>query len=216
MRITATTMNQICGLSETLPPVQRKMVADNVRSIAEAHLSPSAWMRAIYADETPIGFIMTHTGSDYEDGIDCPGVFLWRFMIASPYQGKGFGRRALEKLIQHLKAMGIPMLYTSCGRGEGSPEGFYCKLGFIPTGDHYGGEIELVLHLGSYPLTVPVIDTICPSHTTENPSIPECRRFRRLIIEHTSIHNQRCRTMGGIPLARTPVLVPLAGSKAAS
>lgn len=64
MHITVTTMNQICALSETLPPAQRKMVADNIRSIAEAHLSPSAWMRAIYADETPIGFIMTHTGSD--------------------------------------------------------------------------------------------------------------------------------------------------------
>jgi diamine N-acetyltransferase len=147
MRITATTMNQICDFSKTLSPAQRHMVADNVRSIAEAHFSESVWMRAIYADETPIGFIMTHTGSDYEDGIDCPGVFLWRFMIAGPYQGKGYGKLALEKLIQHLKAMGVPLLYTSCGLGEGSPEGFYRKLGFTPTGGHYGEEIELVLQV---------------------------------------------------------------------
>ena len=152
MRITATTMNQICDLSETLPPAQRKMVADNVRSIAQAHFSPSVWMRAIYADETPIGFIMTHTGSDYEDGIDCPGVFLWRFMIAGPYQGKGYGKCALEKLIQHLKAMGIPLLHTSYGQGEGSAEGFYRKLGFIPTGDYYDDEIELVLNVETYPI----------------------------------------------------------------
>lgn len=152
MRITATTMNQICDLSKTLSPAHRKMVADNVRSIAEASFSPSVWMRAIYADEIPIGFIMTHTGSDYEDEIDCPGVFLWRFMIAEPFQGKGYGKRALEKLIQHLKAMGIPLLYTSCGQGEGSPEEFYRKLGFIPTGEHYDHEIELVLHLENYAL----------------------------------------------------------------
>ena len=150
MSITATTMNQICDLSETLSPAHRKMVADNVRSIAEAHFSPSAWMRAVYADEAPIGFILTHTGSDYEDGIDCPGVFLWRFMIAEPFQGKGYGKRALERLIQQLKAMGIPRLYTSCGQGEGSPEGFYRKLGFISTGDHYGHEIELVLNVDAY------------------------------------------------------------------
>ena len=150
MRITAPTMNQICDLSETLSPAHRKMVADNVRSIAEAYFSPSAWMRAVYADDAPIGFILTHTGSDYEDGIDCPGVFLWRFMIAEPFQGKGYGKRALEKLIQQLKAMGIPRLYTSCGQGEGSPEGFYRKLGFIPTGDHYGHEIELVLNVDAY------------------------------------------------------------------
>ncbi len=152
MRITCTTLNEICALSKTLPPDQRHMVADNVISVAEAHFSPSAWMRAVYANDEPIGFIMTHTGSDYEDGIDCPGVFLWRFMIAHPYQGKGYGKRALEKLILHLKAMGVPVLYTSCGVGEGSPEGFYRKMGFLPTGDHYGEEIELVLKLDDYPL----------------------------------------------------------------
>jgi len=156
-RITATTMDRICELSETLSPAQRTMVADNVRSIAQAHFSPSAWMRAIYAGDTPIGFIMTHTGPDHEDGFDCPGVFLWRFMIAGPYQGKGYGKRALETLIQHLKAMGIPLLYTSCEQGEGGPERFYRKLGFVPTGDRYDDEIELVLHLDSYPITMPTM-----------------------------------------------------------
>lgn len=150
MHITAATLNQICALSDTLTPAQRHMVADNVYSIAEAHFSTNVWMRAIYADKTPIGFIMTHTGSDYEDGIDCPGVFLWRLMIAGPYQGKGYGRRALGKLIQHLKAMGIPQLITSCGQGDGSPEGFYKTLGFIPTGDTYDDEIELLLKLDDW------------------------------------------------------------------
>ena len=49
-------MDQICQLSETLSPAQRNMVADNLRSIAQAHCSPRSWMRAIYADEMPIGF----------------------------------------------------------------------------------------------------------------------------------------------------------------
>ena len=154
MRITAQTMNQVCELSNTLTPDQKKMVAPNVWSIAEAHFSPNVWMRAIYADDTPIGFIMTNTGSDYESGVDCPGVFLWRFMIAHPYQGKGYGKRALEKLILHLKAMGIPLLYTSCGQGEGSPEGFYLKFGFLPTGEFYDDEIELVLDVAAYPLNL--------------------------------------------------------------
>ena len=52
-----------------------------------------------------------------------------------------------EKLIQHLKVMGVPRLYTSCGQGEGSPEGFYRGMGFTPTGDFYGDEIELLLEL---------------------------------------------------------------------
>ncbi|MEW5870986.1 MAG: GNAT family N-acetyltransferase [Chloroflexota bacterium] len=146
-RINATTALQICKLSETLSPPQRRMVADNAISIVEAHFSENAWFRAIYADETPVGFIMLHTGSDYDDGIDCPGVFLWRLMIAGPYQGLGYGKRAMQKLFEHLQAQGVPRLYTSCGLGEASPEDFYRKLGFIPTGGMYGDEIELVVEI---------------------------------------------------------------------
>ena len=149
MRITAQTVGEICALSDTLTAAQRKMVADNAHSIAEAHFSEQAWMRAIYADETPIGFIMLHIGSDYNDGIDCPGVFLWRFMIARPYQGRGYGKRAMEKLFQHLESLGVPVLYTSCGLGEASPEGFYRSLGFTSTGDYYDDQPELVLKLGT-------------------------------------------------------------------
>jgi diamine N-acetyltransferase len=144
-RITAQTVIPICQLSETLPPAQRQMVTDNAISIAQAHFSESCWLRAIYADDTPIGFIMLHIGSDYDDGIDCPGVFLWRFMIAAPYQGLGYGRQALDRLLDHLRAQGTPELYTCCGLGEASPEGFYKQLGFAPTGEWYGDEVELKL-----------------------------------------------------------------------
>jgi diamine N-acetyltransferase len=143
-RLTARTVRQVCELSNTLTPQQRKMVADNAVSIAQGHCSDSAWMRAVYAGEEPIGFIMLHTGSDYDDGIDCPGVFLWRFMIAGPYQGKGYGKKAIECLLAHLRSQGATELYTSCGQGEVSPEGFYRKMGFVPTGDHYDDEIEMV------------------------------------------------------------------------
>ena len=146
-RISAQTVVSVCKLSETLSAAQRKMVADNALSIAQGHFSENTWMRAIYADAVPIGFLMLHIGSDYEDGIDCPGVFLWRLMIAGPYQGKGYGRLAMQRLFAHLRAQGTHELYTSCGLGERSPEGFYKGLGFIPTGEMYDDEIELILRL---------------------------------------------------------------------
>ncbi len=148
-RITAGTVVQICKLSETLTPAQRKMVADNAVSIAQAHFSEGAWLRAIYADDTPIGFILLHVGSDYDDGIDNPGYFLWRLMIAGPYQGKGYGRRALERLLAQLRSQGVGELYTSCGLGEAGPEGFYARFGFTRTGGAYGDEVELVLKLNA-------------------------------------------------------------------
>jgi len=142
-RITAQTVLAICQLSETLNAAQRKMVTDNAISIAQAHFAANCWLRAVYADETPIGFIMLHIGCDYDDSIDCPGVFLWRFMIAAPYQGKGYGQQAMLRLFDHLRAQGVPELYTCCGLGEASPEPFYKRLGFTPTGEWYGDEIEL-------------------------------------------------------------------------
>ncbi|CAN7276878.1 MULTISPECIES: GNAT family N-acetyltransferase [Ensifer] len=144
-RISALTVCEVCELSETLSEGQRNMVADNGTSIAEAHFSENAWFRAIYAEETLVGFIMLHQGSDWDDGIDCPGVYLWRFMIARPFQGKGIGKKAIELVVRDLKARGIRELYTSCGLGEASPEGFYKGLGFVLTGDSYGEEPEAVL-----------------------------------------------------------------------
>ncbi|MEI2300371.1 GNAT family N-acetyltransferase [Ensifer sp. MJa1] len=99
-RISALTVCDVCELSETLSNEQRNMVADNGTSIAEAHFSENAWFRAIYADEMLVGFIMLHEGSDWDDGIDCPGVYLWRFMIARPFQGRGFGKQAIALVVR--------------------------------------------------------------------------------------------------------------------
>jgi len=145
VKITAKTVMEICQMSHRLSVDQRQAVADNAVSIAQGHCSENAWMRAICQDQTPVGFIMIHIGSDWEDGIDCPGIFLWRLMIAKPYQGRGYGKAAIELLLSHLRALGIPELYTSYHLGPGSPKGFYDSLGFQPTGSFYGDEPEVVL-----------------------------------------------------------------------
>ncbi|WP_289137717.1 GNAT family N-acetyltransferase [uncultured Brevibacillus sp.] len=144
-RIDAKTVLAICDLSDTLSFAQRKMVADNAVSIAQAHFSEQAWFRAIYADEEPIGFVMLHIASDYDDEIDVDGAFLWRFMIAGPHQGKGYGKQAIDLLINKLKAQGMNELVTSCGEGEDSPLAFYKRLGFTLNGDTFGDEIGLVI-----------------------------------------------------------------------
>lgn len=140
--VSGETVHTICRLSDTLTPPQSYMVAPNAVSIAEAHFDPHAWFRAIYAGETPVGFIMLY------DDPEEPVYFLWRLMIAAPHQGKGFGRRAVELLIERVKARpGAAELLVSCGEGEGSPEGFYQKLGFRRNGKMYDGEVGLALAL---------------------------------------------------------------------
>lgn len=140
--ITRETVGQICDLSDTLSEQQQKMVAPNAKSIAEAHFEPKAWFRAIYADETPVGFIMLY------DDPDGPEYFLWRLMIAAPHQRKGYGRRAVEQLIEYVRTRpGAVELRVSYVPIEGGPKGFYCKLGFEPTGQKIGHEIVMRLLL---------------------------------------------------------------------
>ena len=141
--VTVETLRAVCKLSETLSPAQRKMVADHAFSIAEAHFHPEAWYRAIYADDVPVGFLMLYDDPDEGE------YFLWRLMIGGPYQRMGFGRRAMDLLIEHVKARpGAVELLASCGEGDGSPLGFYRHLGFEPNGRRYDGELGLSLKLG--------------------------------------------------------------------
>ena len=140
--ITSETVGSICKLSSTLTSPKSNFVANNAFSIAQAYFDKRAWFRAIYADETPVGFIMI------VDDPDNAEYFLWRFMIAQPYHGMGFGKRAIDRLVDHVKALpGATELGVSCGQGEGSPEGFYLKYGFKHDGKKHGQEIGLSLKL---------------------------------------------------------------------
>lgn len=140
--ITAETVREICNLSNTLTPPRKFMVAPNAVSIAQAHFNENAWFRAIYADESPVGFLMLY--DDPQKG----EYFLWRLMVAGPHHGKGFGRQAIELLVDHVRTRpGATVLVTSCGQGPGSPEGFYRKLGFERNGEMYGTEVGLSLAL---------------------------------------------------------------------
>lgn len=138
--VTAETVRTVCDLS--VAPDQRRFVATNAESIAEAYFSREAWFRAVYAGDTPVGFVMLHEDPEK------PEYYLWRFMIAAEHQGKGYGRRAMQLLIEHVKTRPRAReLLLSYVPGDGNPEGFYGGLGFEPTGEHNGGELVMRLRL---------------------------------------------------------------------
>jgi diamine N-acetyltransferase len=138
--VTWETLDDILSLK--VAEEQRKFVADNARSLAQAHFYDHAWFRAIYAGETPVGFIML------DDQPEKPEYFLWRLMVDNRYQGRGYGRRALELLIDYVKTRpNATELLTSIHEAEGGPEGFYRKLGFEFTGDYDEGEAVMRLKL---------------------------------------------------------------------
>ena len=131
---------------------QKRFVAPNTVSIAQAHFYPEkAWFRAIYADETAVGFLML------SDEPRKPEYFLWRLMIAAEYQGLGYAKQAIQLLIAHVKTRPqATELFTSYVPGEGSPGAFYHKLGFVDTGEVEDDEnvtrLELVYSDGEQPV----------------------------------------------------------------
>ncbi len=140
--VTGETVRTICKLTDTLTLPKKYMVAPNAVSIAEAYFEEHAWFRAIYADETPVGFAMLYDDPEKQD------YFLWRFMIAGHHHGKGFGRRAMGLVRDYVRTRpGGTVLVTSCGQGAGSPEGFYRALGFERNGKMYDDEVGLSLTL---------------------------------------------------------------------
>lgn len=115
---------------------QRQFVATNAISIAQAHFEgEKAWFRGIYADETPVGFVML-----YEDS-EKPEYYLWRFMIDERFQKLGFGAKALELILAHVRTVpGAKEISLSYHKGDGGPDSFYRKFGFRDTGEKLDDE----------------------------------------------------------------------------
>lgn len=138
--ITRDTVRTICDLH--VSEIQKRFVAANAVSIAEAHFTKEAWFRAIYAGEVPVGFVMLWENPS--EGRH----YLWRFMIDEKSQGRGYGRRALDLIIQRIRQNpnAKELRLTYC-KGEGSPHQFYEKMRFADTGQIIEGEYEMKLLL---------------------------------------------------------------------
>ncbi|TYC01465.1 MAG: GNAT family N-acetyltransferase [Kosmotoga sp.] len=132
--ITADNLRDVIKLSDTLQENQKKAVATNAVSIAQAHYSKNAWFRAIYHDSEPVGFIMLDY-SPIEKYKDTKHAFLWRFMIGGNHQKKGYGKAALELLVEKLRNEKCEKLVTSANE-EFGPLEFYKKAGFVDTGEY--------------------------------------------------------------------------------
>ena len=138
--ITADTVRTICDLQ--VLPAQGAFVASNAISIAQAYFEPKAWFRAIHADQTPVGFVMLSLDPAL------PEYCIWRFMIDARYQHLGYGTGALQLVIDHIRTLPrATEVLVSYVPAEGSPEPFYRKAGFIPTGQVIDGEVVLKLVL---------------------------------------------------------------------
>ena len=102
----------------------------------------------IYHKETLIGFAMYGLFLEYPPN---GRVWLDRLLIDAPFQGKGYGKAALQLLIQRLwKEYHYPEIYLSLFAGNDAAEHLYRSFGFEYIGEKdTGGEDVMKLCIPS-------------------------------------------------------------------
>lgn len=142
--VTRDNVGAACDLS--VAPHQQDYVAPVARSLAEAYTQPDvAWPRLIYAGDDLVGFVM----AAFDPGcpIDYFRCGIWRLNIAAEHQKKGYGKFAVEAVLAEARCRGAESATVLWVPGEHSPEPFYLRLGFQPTGQLHEGEVVARIRL---------------------------------------------------------------------
>lgn len=144
-RVSTETFEKVVDLR--VAPQQNNFVAPNVVSLAQAWLYyDDARPYAILADDQVVGFVMLDWDEDERT------VGIWRFMIAEQEQNKGYGKQAMELIIQMAKACGkIDLLHLDYVPGNTVAVKLYRSFGFVENGDIEDGEIVMTMRLTTQP-----------------------------------------------------------------
>lgn len=119
---------------------QQQYVASNLYSIAESKIFPECIPLAIYESSRLVGFVMYAFNQDDES------YWVCRLMIDRYFQGKGYGKYAMQAVIKEIrKRPDCSMLKLSIEPGNQAGERLYRSLGFKKTGELVDGEEVMCL-----------------------------------------------------------------------
>ncbi|MEI5907924.1 GNAT family N-acetyltransferase [Bacillus spongiae] len=138
--LTVDNWEECIGLS--VSDQQKSFVADNSYSLLESKFWEGLYPLAIYYEELMVGFLMY--GIESETG----RMEMSRFMIDEKYQGKGYGRLAIQQLLELVrKKIGSIEFYTSAEPDNVNAIKLYESIGFEKTGEIMWDEIVLKIQL---------------------------------------------------------------------
>jgi diamine N-acetyltransferase len=135
-------------------PGQDQFVASVETSFADAIAYPEALARfwSVFDGDQLVGFAMISDGIP-EDVLEADPTlvgpyFLWRLLIDRRFQRRGYGTATLDAVVAYVRGRpGARALLTSAHQGEGGPQPFYERYGFVANGRVVEGEPVLVLDL---------------------------------------------------------------------
>lgn len=124
--VTRENYEAVCELDVTA--AQQALVACNMWSLVEATFNDDYETRAIYLDDTPVGFFMWVKETAAK-------VSIWRFMVDQHHQQKGIGRLALDYALDDIKQNGAITDIEICYQPNNPvAKDFYASFGFVEMG----------------------------------------------------------------------------------
>jgi len=135
--------NFIEAFNLRLAPGQERFVSHPIRSLAQAYVYRNQCQPfGIYAKERMVGYVMVI----YDD--DVPEYDIWHMMIDEGAQGQGYGREALDRVIEYIRTKPFGdsnRVALTCNRDNAVARKLYEAKGFTPSGNVDEDEIELVM-----------------------------------------------------------------------
>lgn len=116
---------------------QQSYMEPNAISLLQAMYEPTLRPRAIYEEETMVGFLMYNTEPEELDA-----WWIYRIMIDHAYQGKGIGRHATELMLEEIgEGKSIVVGYHPENKAA---HHLYESLGFVDEGHRFGREMAVI------------------------------------------------------------------------
>ena len=135
--------NFIDAFNLRLAPGQESFVSHPIRSLAQAYVYRNQCQPfGIYAAGKMVGYVMVIY--DY----DVPEYDIWHMMIDKEEQGNGYGREALDQVINYIKTKPFGdsgRIALTCNKNNSVAKNLYESKGFKMSGNEDEDEIELVM-----------------------------------------------------------------------
>ena len=137
---------------------QKRFVAPNNISIIEAYIAivenGHVFTFGIYNDDAPVGFLMIGFDMNSDDEgaprIAKGNYNIWRFMIDKKFQGKGFGKKAMNLALDFVNTFPCgtaKYCWLSYESDNDIARQLYQSVGFVETDEKDGEEIVAILKL---------------------------------------------------------------------
>ncbi|MGB4136857.1 MAG: GNAT family N-acetyltransferase [Microbacterium sp.] len=146
VELSAATIVAVNNLS--LKPGQEQFLAPVSYGIAATVVNPqTSWQRVVLDGDQVVGFVSASFDPSAPE--EHFRSVLWRINVDADAQGSGVGRFAVQSLLDEARARGVDHVDVIYEAGEGGPEAFFRRVGFVPVGETEYSEVIAEIRLGA-------------------------------------------------------------------